>query len=90
MESNSVDNEERVVKEPPVVTQQPPSEEVSSEEEEEPPEQKNSSERSRSQSIQMVKSKSGSKAGGLHSPLGSAHSFELQVSCMQDCLTEIY
>ncbi|TMW50269.1 hypothetical protein DOY81_004650 [Sarcophaga bullata] len=77
VESNSIDTEERVVKEPPVVTQQPPSEEVSSEEEE-PPEQKNSSERSRSQSIQMVKSKSGSKAGGLHSPLGSAHSFELQ------------
>lgn len=78
LESHSADTEERVVKEPPVVTEQPPSEEVSSEEEE-APEQNNSSERSRSQSIQLIKSKSGSKPGGLHSPLGSAHSFELQV-----------
>lgn len=79
-ESHSVDTEERIVaKEPPVVTQQPPSEEASSEEEE-VPEQNNSSEKSRSQSIQMIKSKSGSKPGGLHSPLGSAHSFELQVN----------
>ncbi|XP_013118765.2 protein retinal degeneration B isoform X1 [Stomoxys calcitrans] len=70
--------EERQSKEPPVVRQQPPSEEVSTDDEGQQ-EQNNSSERSRSQSIQMAaKSKYGSKAGGLHSPLGSAHSFELQ------------
>lgn len=86
LESHSADTEDRVVvKEPPVVTEQPPSEEASSEEEE-APEQNNSSERSRSQSIQMIKSKSGSKAGGLHSPLGSAHSFELQVSWKSRCI----
>lgn len=74
-----VTKEERQNKEPPVVTQEPPSEEVSSDDDGQQ-EQNNSSERSRSQSIQMTtKSKYGSKAGGLHSPLGSAHSFELQV-----------
>lgn len=74
--------EDRQNKEPPVVTQQPPSEEVSSDDEGQQ-EQNNSSERSRSQSIQMAtKSKYGSKPGGLHSPLGSAQSFELQVSSL--------
>ncbi|KAL9886990.1 retinal degeneration B isoform 1-T2 [Glossina fuscipes fuscipes] len=73
--------QEKIGKEPPIVTQEPPSEDVSSEEDESlQTEQKNaeSEERSRSQSIQLAKSKYGSKTGGLHSPLGSAHSFDLQ------------
>jgi len=58
---------------PPIVTKEPPSPEESSEEEEV------TDSRSRSQSIQIHKAKFGSK-GALHSPVGSAHSFDLQVS----------
>lgn len=65
-----------IIKEPPVVTEQPPSAEASSDEEEE--EAKSTVDRDRSQSIQLIQSKFGSK-GALHSPVGSAHSFDLQV-----------
>lgn len=61
----------------PKVTQEPPSSEASSEDEA-ADEIDDNSLRSRSQSIQMAKSKYGSK-GALHSPVGSAHSFDLQV-----------
>lgn len=63
-----------MIKEPPVVKEQPPSAEASSDEEE----VKTTVDRDRSQSIQLVQSKFGSK-GALHSPVGSAHSFDLQV-----------
>lgn len=44
--------------------------------------------RSRSQSIQLAnKGKFGSK-GALHSPVGSAHSFDLQVSVESSCVTD--
>lgn len=62
---------------PPIVTQEPPSAEGTSDEDEEEAAQEVSA-RSRSQSIQLTKSKFGSK-GALHSPVGSAHSFDLQV-----------
>lgn len=46
--------------------------------------QSSSNQRSRSQSIQLAnKAKFGSK-GALHSPIGSAHSFDLQVSYATD------
>ncbi|XP_030386632.1 protein retinal degeneration B isoform X2 [Scaptodrosophila lebanonensis] len=72
---------------PPIVTQQPPSAEGSSDEEEEDEDEhgdelgaQSNAQRSRSQSIQMAnKAKFGSK-GALHSPVGSAHSFDLQVA----------
>ncbi|XP_037938735.1 protein retinal degeneration B isoform X2 [Teleopsis dalmanni] len=63
---------------PPILTQEPPSAEASSEEEDEN-DVDTAMARSRSQSIQMSKSKFGSK-GALHSPVGSAHSFDLQVA----------
>lgn len=63
-----------MIKEPPLVKEQPPSPEPSSDEEE----VKSTVDRDRSQSIQLVQSKFGSK-GALHSPIGSAHSFDLQV-----------
>lgn len=64
-----------IIKEPPVVKEQPPSAEASSDEEDEV---KSTIDRDRSQSIQLVQSKYGSK-GALHSPVGSAHSFDVQV-----------
>lgn len=80
---------------PPIVTQQPPSAEASSDEDDEDDDdededgvgtnvelgaQTSGNQRSRSQSIQLAnKAKFGSK-GALHSPVGSAHSFDLQVS----------
>ncbi|XP_017470722.1 PREDICTED: protein retinal degeneration B-like, partial [Rhagoletis zephyria] len=62
---------------PPIVTQEPPSAEGTSDEDEEEEAAQEVSARSRSQSIQMTKAKFGSK-GALHSPVGSAHSFDLQ------------
>ncbi|XP_034118816.1 protein retinal degeneration B isoform X4 [Drosophila albomicans] len=81
---------------PPIVTQQPPSAEASSDEDDDDDDeedendgvgtgvelgaQSSSNQRSRSQSIQLAnKAKFGSK-GALHSPVGSAHSFDLQVA----------
>ncbi|XP_067641027.1 protein retinal degeneration B-like isoform X4 [Eurosta solidaginis] len=61
---------------PPMVTQEPPSADGTSDEDEENAGQEVSA-RSRSQSIQLTKSKFGSK-GTLHSPAGSAHRFDLQ------------
>lgn len=86
---------------PPIVTQQPPSAEASSDEDDDDEDdedendavgasaelgaQSTSNQRSRSQSIQLAnKAKFGSK-GALHSPVGSAHSFDLQVSCRSYC-----
>uniref|UniRef100_T1GQZ7 DDHD domain-containing protein n=1 Tax=Megaselia scalaris TaxID=36166 RepID=T1GQZ7_MEGSC len=62
-----------IIKEPPLVKEQPPSAEASSDEEE----VKSTIDRDRSQSIQLAQSKFGSK-GALHSPVGSAHSFDVQ------------
>ncbi|XP_023176305.2 protein retinal degeneration B isoform X1 [Drosophila hydei] len=79
---------------PPIVTQQPPSAEGSSDEDDDDDDeedendgmgtnvelgaQSSANQRSRSQSIQLAnKGKFGSK-GALHSPVGSAHSFDLQ------------
>ncbi|XP_055846673.1 protein retinal degeneration B isoform X2 [Episyrphus balteatus] len=59
---------------PPIVKESPPSAEASSEEDED--EEEEAAENS-SHSLQLSKSKYSSK-GALHSPVGSAHSFDLQ------------
>lgn len=62
---------------PLIITQEPPSADGTSDEDDDHVIEETST-RSRSQSIQLSKSKYGSK-GALHSPVGSAHSFDLQV-----------
>lgn len=58
------------------MTEEPPSAEVSSDEEDK--DISKNADRQRTGSIQLAKSKFDSK-GALHSPVGSAHSFDLQV-----------
>lgn len=62
---------------PPLLKQQPPSAE-SSEEDSHDEFADNSVRNDRSETNQLAKSKFGSK-GGLHSPIGSTHSFDIQV-----------
>ncbi|XP_055915004.1 protein retinal degeneration B isoform X5 [Eupeodes corollae] len=61
---------------PPIVKESPPSVEASSEEDEDEEEEPGDNS---SHSLQLSKSKYSSK-GALHSPVGSAHSFDLQVA----------
>ncbi|XP_037919293.1 protein retinal degeneration B isoform X2 [Hermetia illucens] len=70
----------------PVVTEEPPSAEVSSDEEDK--DISKNADRQRTGSIQLAKSKFDSK-GALHSPVGSAHSFDLQQTTKQKPKTPV-